>query len=154
MAQLDYWKDVAIIVAGVVGFVTFFSGVLEYARQGRERRAEYFVQMRRRFLENDRFQNILSLLPGDSAELAKIPFQERRNFLGFFEELALMVHSKLIDDRVAHYMFGYYVLLAARSKQLWDGLDATSMYWTVFRNFAATMEEYEHKAMPHGLPRL
>jgi hypothetical protein len=145
---LDYWKDLAIIAAGLVGFVTFLSGVLEYGRQGRERRAEQFVQMRRRFLETALFQQILSLLPSDAPELAGIPFQDRRNFLGFLEEVALMVNSGILDESVAHYMFGYYVLLAARSNEIWNGLDAKSRYWTVFRKFAASMEECERKSLP------
>src|ERR1700710_2074371 len=108
--MLDYWKDLAIILAGLVGFITFFSGVLEYGRQGRYKRAEQFVHMRRRFLETPLFQDILTLLPADSVNLTKIPVQDRRNFVGFLEEVALMVNSRLIDRRVAHYMFGYYVL--------------------------------------------
>ncbi len=150
MTALDFWKDLAIIAAGIVGFITFLTGVFEYARQGRDRRAEKFVQMRRRFLETALFQRILNLLPEDSPELAQMPVQDRRNFLGFLEEVALMVNSGLIDRRVAHYMFGYYVLLAARSTRIWEGLDHDSLYWTVFRSFAASMEEYESKSMPAG----
>ncbi len=140
---LDFWKDIAIILAGIVAVITFFSGVLEYGRQGKYRRAEQFLHMRRRFLETPLFQRILNLLANDSTELTTLPIQDRRNFVGFLEEVALMVNSKLIDKSVAHYMFGYYVILAADSGALWDGLDRDSRYWTVFRDFANEMKRLE-----------
>ncbi|MBC8066645.1 MAG: hypothetical protein H7Y17_17575 [Chlorobia bacterium] len=140
MDPLDYWKNWAIIVAGVVGFTTFMTAILEYVRQGRQHRAQNFVQMRRRFLETPQYRKILDLLAVDDPNLEAESVQEKRNFIGFLEEVALMVNSKLIRREVAHYMFGYYVLLAAKSEHFWAGLDKDSQYWTVFRQFAEEMK--------------
>lgn len=140
---LDFWKDLAIILAGVVALITFFFGVLEFVRQGRQHNASNFVQMRRRFLETETFRHILNLLATDSPELEDLPIQDRRNFIGFFEEVALMVNSKMIRAEVAHYMFGYSVGLADRSKHLWIDLDRQSIYWTLFRDFAKLMKKFE-----------
>lgn len=140
MDPLDYWKNWAIIAAGVIAFITFFTGLLEYVRQGRQHRAQNFVQMRRRFLETPQYRQILDKLAVDDPSLADESIQEKRNFIGFLEEVALMVNSKLIRREVAHYMFGYYVLLAARSDHFWSGLDKESQYWTVFRDFAQEMK--------------
>jgi hypothetical protein len=57
------------------------------------------------------------------------------------EEVALMVNSRIIRKEIAHYMFGYYVLLADDSKHIWNDLDQESVYWTVFRNFAKLMRK-------------
>ncbi len=141
MPVLDFWKDLAIILAGIVGLITFFTGTLEYVRQGHQHRAQNFVQMRRRFLETPQYREILDLLAGDDPKLRDVSIQEKRNFIGFLEEVALMVNSRLISAEVAHYMFGYYVLLAARSEHFWEGLDRSSIYWTVFRLFAEEMEK-------------
>ena len=138
---LDYWKNWAIIAAGVVAFITFFTGLLEYVRQGRQHRAQNFVQMRRRFLETPQYRQILDKLAVDEESLCDESIQEKRNFIGFLEEVALMVNSKLIRKEVAHYMFGYYVLLAAKSVHFWEGLDKDSQYWTLFRRFAQEMQE-------------
>lgn len=143
---LDTLKDFSIVGAGLVALTTFLSGVLEYARQNYSRRAEQFVLMRRRFLEDPLFRDILNLLATDDPRLAAVPIQDRRNFIGFLEEVALMVNSRIIGRNVAHYMFGYYVLLADRCSYLWEDLDKTSVYWTVFRNFARLMEKME----PHN----
>ncbi len=141
MDPLDYWKNWAIIVAGLVAFITFLTGLLEYIRQGRQHRAENFVQMRRRFLETPQYRQILDKLAVDDPTLAQESIQEKRNFIGFLEEVALMVNSRLIRREVAHYMFGYYVLLAAKSEHFWAGLDKNSEYWAVFRKFAKEMSE-------------
>jgi hypothetical protein len=138
---LDTLKDLAIIGAGVMALTTFFSGVVEYARQNHTKRAEQFVLMRRRFLEDPLFREILNGLPSDDPKLATFPIQDRRNFLGFLEEVALMVNSRIIRREIAHYMFGYYVLLADKSQNIWTDLDRESVYWTVFRNFATLMRK-------------
>ncbi len=148
---LDFWKDVAIIAGGIVALVTFFFGYLEYIRQGRQHSAAAFVQMRRRFLESDRIQHILKLLTSDDPTLQHISIQDRRNFLGFFEEIALMVNSKMIRIDIAHYMFGYYILLADRSQHLWHELDRESPYWTVFNEFVRIIRAMDRD--PHIKPR-
>lgn len=140
-ALLDYWKNWAIIVGGIVGFATFLFALLEYVRQGRQHRAENFVGMRRRFLETPQYREILDLLDSEDPKLCETSVQEKRNFVGFLEEVALMVNSQLIRREVAHYMFGYYVLLTARSEYFWAGLDRDSLYWSVFRTFAKDMEQ-------------
>ncbi len=132
-------KDWAITLAGIIAVVTFLTGFLEYARRGRQERAGNFVQMRRRFLETPQYREILDLLQAKDPHLKEISVQEKRNFVGFLEEVALMVNSKLIRRSVAHYMFGYYVLLTSDSEDFWVGLDRDSEYWTVFRQFADQM---------------
>lgn len=140
MDPLEFWKAIAIIAGGVVALVTFLFAMLEYVRQGHQNRASRFVEMRRRFLETPLFREILNLLNTDDPKLREIPIQDRRNFAGFFEEVALMVNSKLISPKVAHYMFGDYVLLTSRSKHFWHDLDRNGVYWALFRQFATSME--------------
>jgi hypothetical protein len=141
--QIGFFKDIAIILAGVVALVTFFFGVLEYVRQGRQHNAANFVQMRRRFLETSLFREILDLLAHDDPLLKEISVQDRRNFVGFLEEVALMANSKIISPEVAYYMFGYYVVLTDRSENIWEDLDRSGAYWAVFRHFASQMKAFE-----------
>lgn len=133
--DLSNIKDVSIIVAGVVGFIGLLSGAVEYRRQRRHIRAQHFIDLRRRFLENDRFRGILDLLASDDPRLANTSVQDRRNLVGFMEEVAIMVDSRLVKLDIAHYMFGYYVLLVANSTHFWEGLNPESEYWTLFRHF-------------------
>ena len=140
---LETIKDFSIVGAGIVALVTFVIAAREYARQADTARATHFVQMRRRFLETQLFRDISDMLATDDPKLASISIQDRRNYIGFLEEVALMTNSRLIRPEVSHYMFGYYVLLADRSRNFWDGLDRQSIYWSVFRSFAREMESYE-----------
>jgi len=146
--QLDFWKDIAIIFGGVLALTTFLSGALEYIRQGHQTRATHFVQMRRRFLEDPMFRQILNKLAMDPESLPDVPIQDRRNFVGFLEEVAVMVNSGLIKPEVAHYMFGYYVLLTEQCEPFWSGLQRESQYWSVFRRFAEEMRLMHGKELP------
>lgn len=150
--MLSTVKDVSITVASIITLVTFVTGVAQYIRQGHQQRATQFVEMRRRFLEDASFRDILNLLASDHPTLKDVPIQDRRNFVGFLEEVALMVNSRVLRPEVAHYMFGYYVLLADGSDHFWDGLDKSSEYWSLFRTFAARMKE--QRGMTHKVKEL
>lgn len=145
---LETIKDISIIFAGAIGLITFATGVLQYMRQGHQVRATQFVEMRRRFLEDPIFRNILNRLATDDPSLSEVPIQDRRNLVGFLEELALMTNSNLIRPKVAHYMFGYYVVLIDNSQHFWTGLDKSSVYWRVFHDFAKAMREMEKDRQP------
>jgi hypothetical protein len=136
-------KDVSIVIAGIVAFIGLLSGTVEYYRRGRQDRAQHFLELRRRFLEDESFRKILDLLATDDLALAEVSVQERRNLVGYFEEVALMVDSRLIRLEVAHYMYGYYVCMVAQSKHFWVKLDPDSPYWAVFRGFAVRLQNHK-----------
>lgn len=138
---LTFIKDISIIVAGAVTLAGLFASGWEYRKKNRADRADHFVQLRRRFLDDQDFRRILDALASDDPSLADIPKQERRNFLGFLEEVGLMVSSRLVRPDVAWCMFGRYVALAAESQHLWHDLDPESGYWTVFRQTVKLMEQ-------------
>jgi len=144
---LDTTKDLAIILGTVFALTTFVTGVLEFARQTHQRRIEQFIGLRRRFLETPQFQDILRLITTDDPALKTLPVQDRRNFGGFLEEVALLVNSKQITKEVAHYMFGHYILLTDRSVNFWDGLDRNGPYWQLFHHFAAQMRVYSERSL-------
>lgn len=143
--SLSITKDVAIIVGAGVALFGFAFGYLEYQRQIRQSRLTAFLEMRRRFLETPRFRELLELLATDDKQLESVSIQDRRNFLGFLEEIAIMVESGMIRHEVAGYMFGYYALLCRRSQHFWPGLQPASLYWQVFHRFADEMERFERE---------
>jgi len=145
---LEQAKDVAAITGTVIALVALGKGVMEYAAQGAQKRAEQFFVMRKRLFENTTFQQICLLLreedpEKENPELAGLPFQEKFEFLALFEEVALMMNSGLIREPVAHYMFGYYAIMCWESKHFWQGLTRESDYWKVFAGFAAAMQRRE-----------
>ena len=106
--------------------------------------------MRDRFKSNEVFVGLCDLLQTDAPELKDIPLKDKRNLLGFFEEIALMVNSGLIKKEVAHYMFGPYVCRCWESKHFWINMDGAGphmasegIYWQLFKGFAEDMQKME-----------
>lgn len=151
MLDLSTTKDIALVVGGVAALTTLLTGLMEYARQANLKRGEAFVAMRRRFLEVPLFREILNLLDADDPHLAELSVQDRRNFVGFLEEVALMSRSKMIRPEVAHYMFGRYVCLADKSQHLWVGLQKKDRYWSLFRRYAVENRAMEQSGEPRNL---
>ena len=135
--------DLTIIIGGIITVITFVKGVFEYSRQGTQKRSEHFSELRMRFQENPLFKELAQELHENSPKLADRPFKEKRELLGFFEDIALMANSGLIRKNVVHYMFGYYMIHCWESDNFWKGLHRDSKYWALFRHFAEEMQEFE-----------
>jgi hypothetical protein len=140
---LNNLKDIATIIGVVVAFIALIKGLIEYIKQGAQKRADHFLTMRKRLKENDNFKNICALLETDSMALKDVPFKDKRDFLGLFEEVAIGMNSKLIKLSVAHYMFGYYAIRCYESHCFWESVNRDSIYWIVFTDFAYQMKEME-----------
>ena len=87
---------------------------------------------------------ICSLCEVDDPSLKTKPYTERFMLLGYFEEIAISMDSKLIKKEVVHYMFGYYVIRCWESDNFWYGIDRDSFYWALFSRFAKEMKEIEN----------
>jgi hypothetical protein len=135
----DDARNVATIVGVAIAALALVKGLYEYSQQGRQKRAEHFIAMRKRFKENAAFIELCDLLEDEDPKLAQMPFKQKRDFLGFFEEVAIMVNSRLLRPEVAHYMFGYYIIDCWRSDSFWQNLDRDSNYVSLFKNFALEM---------------
>ncbi len=79
--------------------------------------------------------------------LHTIPHEQKRDLLGVFEEVALLVNSKLMRPDVAYYMFGYYAIRCWDTDAFWgnwpDGRD--EVYWKLLKSFVERMKEIEQK---------
>jgi len=140
---LDDWKDVSTIAGTVIALVVLLKGMFEYSAQGAQKRAEQFFAIRNRLKENDTFKEICDLLEHDEEALRNIAFKEKRDFLGIFEEVTLLMNSGLIRKTVAHYMFGYYAIRCWESENFWCDVNRHSAYWAAFRTFVDEMKRVE-----------
>lgn len=141
-------RDIAAIIGVAVAAITLVKSGIEYTHQGAQKRADKFADMRIRFKDDQSFKNICDLLELDSSELVNIPFKDKRDFLGFFEEIAMLVNSRLIRVPVAHYMFGYYAIRCWESKNFWYEVNRESAYWFLFRDFVKKMRAIEANFSP------
>ena len=141
--NLTVLKDFAIIVGGLVTIFAFINGLLEYRHQGAQKRVEHFTMLRRRLKENPVFKEICSLMFANDPQLAGFNAQDKRDFIGLLEEVALQVNSGLIRPELAHYMFGYYTVTCLESEHFWANLKLDDVYWNLFHDFAREMKAKE-----------
>jgi hypothetical protein len=139
----DDARNVATIAGVAIAAFALLKGVIEYRQQGAQKRAEHFIAMRKRFKENLTFTKLCDLLEDDDPKLAEMAFKEKRDFIGFFEEIAIMVNSGLIRKEVAHYMFGYYVIDCWKSEGFWKNIDRDSNFMALFKDLALEMNSIE-----------
>jgi hypothetical protein len=126
------------IAATAVGLVM---GYFEYQRQGRQRRAEKYFELVREFAK---FDEILDLLRNDSPALKKLKPYQRERFLTFYEDLALLINSNLIQEHLAFYAFGYWLDRAWDSKNFWqDPKNKEDSYWFLMRQMYFRMRNRE-----------
>lgn len=153
--NLDDARNLAIIFGTIVATVTLVKGLFEYMRQNTQKRAEYYIQMREKFMTNEHFQKIFELLENDDPKLATLSYEKKLDFLGFYEDIALMVNSDLLKRPVAHYMFSYYAIKCWKSKYFWSDLQRNSVYWLFFRDFVNNMEKIEKSLIesPNSIKR-
>jgi hypothetical protein len=149
LAHAD-WKIVAEVVGAAVGLATLLKGTLEYVKQGAQKRTELFLKMCEKY---DDFREICDLLEHQDelevkSKIRALSFARKQDFIGFHEELALMMESGLLRPAVVHYMFGYYAMACWKSDDFWNapnGLNRDGAYWRLFRSFAEKMNK-ERKA--------
>ena len=148
--DLELWKSVSIIIGVVVSTLSIFMSVIEYSKQGTQKRANYFFELRRRFLEKDIFMEICLLCENNDPKIKTISDNDRLMLLDIFEEVAIAMNSNLIRKEVVHYMFGYYVIKCWKCDSFWEDLDKNSSYWELFHKFVIQMEEMDTKKLKYN----
>lgn len=128
------------VITVVITFFTLYKAYQEYHKQGVVKKMEVLLQMRTRLRENPNFMKICNYLEYDAEELRDIPLIEKDTFTGFFEELALIKNSGLMNDQVAVYMFGYFAERCSKSENFWYGLNKEEILWSAFFDFAKDMD--------------
>jgi alpha-D-ribose 1-methylphosphonate 5-triphosphate diphosphatase PhnM len=138
-------KDLAIIVGTIAAAFTFVKAVIEYTKQNAQKRAEHYTHLREEFKKDARFTDLFEQLENDSRELSSLAFEKKQDLIGFYEDIALAVNSRLMKKEVAHYMFAYYALRCWDSDNFWTDMNRDSHYWTLFRYFVREMKAIEEK---------
>lgn len=143
---MDYFKDISILIGAFITIATFVKAIAEYTRQGAQKRAELFKELRHHFRGNEQFRVIMEMLASNNSQLAELSYRDKADFIGFFEEIAILMNSKLIQKNVAHYMFSYYAIRCWENDYFWKGLNRNAAYWALFKKFVEEMKELENSS--------
>jgi hypothetical protein len=133
------------IVGATVLIVTVFRAVYEYSKQNLLARFEKYTNLSKGWSEDKDIQEMIVLLDDDpQGKLINIHYSKKEAFVGFYEEIALMLESGLLKQQIAYYMFGYHTIRCYESKDFWTKeMDLESRYWTLFRRFAEQMKKID-----------
>ena len=147
------FKDVVSNAAGITAIVgvialivTVIRAVFEYSKQNLLARFEKYEELSKGWSEDKEIQEIIFLLDDDPhGELLKMHRSRKEAFVGFYEEIALMLESGIIKQQIAYYMFGYHTIRCYESKGFWtEEMEIESPYWTLFRRFAKRMKQIDN----------
>ena len=151
--SLNLPSDLAIFFGIIASALSFSKGIYEYIRQGNEKRALNFFKLEHEFFSNQSNVLICKLIEDDSSDLLIISYEDKVKFLGFMEQIALLVNSKLLSLEVACYVYGYYVLKCNDSVNFWsNNMDKGSEFWNLFFSFLKKIEQIDIKKInPNNL---
>lgn len=138
--SIEFFKDMATVIAVPVAAWGLYKSYAEFHLQGKQKRAEMFLKKQGEFFASKSFNEIRLLLEQDDAKLKDIGFEERRAYLTFFEEIAVLKNSRLINGDLAYYMFGYYAVKCLESQHFWSDLNKHDLFWNVFLRFSQEMQ--------------
>ena len=150
----------------VVAFFVLIRGFYEYKHKIALECANKFLQMRTKFKETEPYCKIYPLMNAterkkkeSKEKLENLKAREIYDFVGFFEELALMMNSKLIPKKVVFYFFGYYILLTRKmTKYFLSNEELKDPLWSVFVDLSDEMRKigrsykYKRKEIRFGTP--
>ena len=136
------------IIGALFAVFTFFKGIFEYLKQSSLKRAEYFFTIRKKFKENKVFMKICDLLEIDDEEIKNVDDADKKSFLGFYEEIAMMMNSNIIREEIVLYMFGYYAIKCWECNYFWNkNISRDDPYWCLFKEFALTLQKGEKRLL-------
>jgi hypothetical protein len=144
---LEIIKTVAITGTAIITIITLITGYSQYKLMVKQKRCELYELYRKKMKENESISQIINYLETNNKEIINVPRVKRYLFLGFFEDIALLINSKLIKPEIAHYMFAYYAIQCWNNELFWNGINRDSHYWRVFKEFVEKMKKLEENKL-------
>jgi hypothetical protein len=122
----------------------------ETERENRLRRFEKYQQMQRRYREDASIQAVFRHLypefyETDTTRTPGASTNDMLNFMGFYEELAIMVNSEIMQPELAYYTFGVDAVHFWNAEKRWH--DDRS--WKLFNSFVSEVRQFRER-FPSG----
>ncbi len=140
-------KAIALVLASIVGLITLIIGYIEYKRASKLKRIEIYNHYREKMNSDENVKTILKMLEDNNDEIENLPRINRFKFIGYFEDIALLMNSNYIKPEIVHYMFAYYAKMCWNNEKFWHDINRDSHYWRVFKEFVKKMEMLENNNM-------
>ena len=102
-----------------IAMIALIKGVFEYTKTNQLARANVFLELRKRFKETSNFSKIIEYLDSNDSELSEVSKSDKLKFLGFFDDVAILINSGLLDKTIANQTFGFYIQKAWENPNMW-----------------------------------
>lgn len=142
-----------------IGLLALARGVYELYQKNLIARVDQYMHMREIYARDKDIKKVCAALGerGDGS-IEDLDYQEKRQFLGTIETVALMTRSGIMNEYISAYMFGHYAIVAWESDEFWGhgNLDRNDPLWALFAEFVAQtkvrlkrMEDEPKKYLPN-----
>ena len=140
----DGVRAVIEVLGAPLVLIGFFRGIRTYIRDGRLKRFEKYQQMQSRYRQDPSIQAVFRWLypeqfEGDEERRPPVTENDKLNFMGFYEELAIMVNSRIMTPKAAYYTFGFDAV------KFWERASddlKNDQSWKLFKSFAEHANEF------------
>jgi hypothetical protein len=129
-------------------------GYREFIRDNSLKRLEKFEQMKNKYDKDEQMQKVIKALnfKQDNPQHFKdtveaLDANDKRAFLMFIEEIALLNNSRILSTDFVFYNFSWDAILAYETDEFWDQnrIKKDDPYWALFRSFCEKMIAYRKK---------
>ncbi|NBR13044.1 MAG: hypothetical protein EBQ94_11200 [Flavobacteriales bacterium] len=127
-------------ILGVIATVaSAFWALKQYREERNFKKASFFIELRERFKNNSKFNNIRRILE-NGENINSIIQTDKYDYVGFFEELQIAINSKYISPELVYYLFGYYIIQCDRAQLI----NRELQLWRAFKQLADKMSELDN----------
>ena len=140
----ELWSQVwpAMLSAGaaVAGTLAFLRTSRDFLTEPRQQRLAIYRQLAEEFEKPTMRKVRVIIASGSDSSVRELTITEKTDYCAFFEQLALVVYSRLLKAETAHYMYGDYVRRCYQRDAFWDEqCPRGDYYWSLFETFARDM---------------
>jgi hypothetical protein len=139
MDLVNFAEPLAKYIAAAVALGTLLKGVIEFSTQNKIKKYEKYRELRVEFRTSAEFLEMRTLLEREDAQIGSVTYEKKVRFLGFYEDISILIKNDILSEDLAYYMFGYYAIRCYRSTVFWEEIDKSSIYWKEFVQFAERM---------------
>ena len=126
---LDHWRNMATIAGTVVALTVYITNSVQQRRQRRVENALRFIAAHQRLWQTPFIAKNLHAMEAGAFSRAswnEATEDEFSKFLGDLEELALLLQSRIVSQRLSIYMFGW---VAQKIQPLLTAKERDNVYW-------------------------
>lgn len=143
----SFWLKIIALIGGCIGFIF---ALFQYWQKSKFEKYMKFIELRKSFkahTSNDKIIKHIQSYQLDPTQKSNIfefdiTINDFYYFLGFFEELQILIEKGILSKKVSKKMFAFYGIEIANNNHYWTTFDENinEEYWCTFKKFIDSMK--------------